>query len=154
MIPIVFPLVAGPAAFTTLLSLCSMHATINILIALVLNLVWVYVVLSMTSRIEKLLGKSGIYIARKFFGVILLAVSVGMCVSNVTKFISLADDECQGAKDETKQVYVIAPGLATDSVCAGCDTIAAYCIKVKGAPADTAAIATTGNQGAPSASAD
>ena len=68
MIPIVFPLVAGPASFTTLLSLCSMHSTINILIALALNLVWVYIVLSMTSRIERLLGKSGIYIARKFFG--------------------------------------------------------------------------------------
>lgn len=87
LIPIVFPLIAGPAAFTTLLSLCSMNATINILIALALNLAWVYIVLSMTSRIEKLLGKAGIYIARKFFGIILLAVSVGMCVSNVTKFI-------------------------------------------------------------------
>lgn len=92
LIPIVFPLIAGPASFTTLLSLCSINATINILIALALNLVWVFLVLSMTSQIERLLGKGGIYIARKFFGIILLAVSVGMCVSNVAKFIDNLDE--------------------------------------------------------------
>lgn len=154
MIPIVFPLVAGPAAFTTLLSLCSMHATINILIALVLNLVWVYIVLSMTSRIEKLLGKSGIYIARKFFGVILLAVSVGMCVSNVTKFISLADDECESPKEEVKQVYVLAPEAVADSTGVACDTIATYYIKVSGTPADTVAIGNAAGGNAPAPSAD
>lgn len=117
MIPIVFPLVAGPAAFTTLLSLCSMNASINILIALALNLLWVYIVLSMTSRIEKLLGKSGIYIARKFFGIILLAVSVGMCVSNVTKFISKSNDENKEAEQQTtkEEIYIIAPQAANDS---------------------------------------
>lgn len=102
LIPIVFPLIAGPASFTTLLSLCSINATINILIALALNLVWVFLVLSMTSRIEKLLGKGGIYIARKFFGIILLAVSVGMCVSNVAKFVANLDDARK--ENETKEI--------------------------------------------------
>ena len=124
MIPIVFPLVAGPASFTTLLSLCSMHSTINILIALALNLVWVYIVLSMTSRIERLLGKSGIYIARKFFGVILLAVSVGMCVSNVTKFISVAGEENNCDKPaKAEEVYLISPRSVNDTVTADGDTL-------------------------------
>lgn len=105
LIPIVFPLIAGPASFTTLLSLCSMIATINILIALALNLVWVYLVLSMTGRIEKLLGKAGIYIARKFFGIILLAVSVGMCVSNVTILVSnLEEAKNENAGETTEMV--------------------------------------------------
>lgn len=103
LIPIVFPLIAGPASFTTLLSLSSMNATINILIAILLNLVWVYLVLSMTSRIEKLLGKGGIYIARKFFGIILLAVSVGMCVSNVAIFISNMDKQNESVEQKTEK---------------------------------------------------
>lgn len=107
LIPIVFPLIAGPASFTTLLSLCSLNATINILIAVALNMVWVYLVLSMTSRIEKLLGKSGIYIARKFFGIILLAVSVGMCVSNVATLISKTSfNNSQAAEEEKAKVVV------------------------------------------------
>lgn len=130
MIPIVFPLVAGPASFTTLLSLCSMHSTINILIALALNLVWVYIVLSMTSRIERLLGKSGIYIARKFFGVILLAVSVGMCVSNVTKFISVAGEENNCDKPvKAEEVYLISPRSVNDTVTADGDTLLVYKIE-------------------------
>ena len=130
MIPIVFPLVAGPASFTTLLSLCSMHSTINILIALALNLVWVYIVLSMTSRIERLLGKSGIYIARKFFGVILLAVSVGMCVSNVTKIISVAGEENNCDKPaKAEEVYLISPRSVNDTVTADGDTLLVYKIE-------------------------
>ena len=76
LIPLVFPLLAGPGSFTTLLSLRAEFSAVNIIIALVLNMVWVFIVLSMTNRIEHLLGKGGIYMLRKFFGIILLAISV------------------------------------------------------------------------------
>ena len=76
LVPLVFPLLAGAGAFTTLLSLRAEYASINIIIALVLNMIWVYFVVSMTGRVERFLGKGGIYIIRKFFGIILLAISV------------------------------------------------------------------------------
>ena len=65
LVPLVFPLLAGAGTFTTLVTLRAEYATINILIALVLNMVWVYFVLKMTDRIERFLGKGGIYIMRK-----------------------------------------------------------------------------------------
>ena len=82
--PLVFPLLAGAGAFTTLLSLRAEYASINIVIALVLNMVWVYIVVSMTGRIERFLGKGGIYIIRKFFGIILLAISVKLFMANIS----------------------------------------------------------------------
>ena len=72
LVPLVFPLLAGAGAFTTLLSLRAEYASINIIIALVLNMIWVYFVVSMTGRVERFLGKGGIYIIRKFFGIILI----------------------------------------------------------------------------------
>jgi len=83
IIPIAFPLIAGPGSFTTLLSLRAEYATENIIIALVLNLIFVYVVLKSTSRIEKLIGEGGIYILRKFFGIILLAIAVKLFTTNI-----------------------------------------------------------------------
>ena len=85
--PLVFPLLAGAGSFTTLLSLRAEYATINIVIALLLNMVWVYIVLKMTDRIERLLGKGGIYIIRKFFGIILLAISARLFTANLTSLI-------------------------------------------------------------------
>ena len=87
LVPLVFPLLAGAGSFTTLLSLRAEYATVNILLALVLNMVWVFVVLKMTDRIERLLGKGGIYIIRKFFGIILLAISVRLFTANLTLLI-------------------------------------------------------------------
>lgn len=55
--PLVFPLLAGAGAFTTLLSLRAEYASVNIIIALVLNMIWVYFVVSMTGRVERFLGK-------------------------------------------------------------------------------------------------
>ena len=60
LVPLVFPLLAGAGAFTTLLSLRSEYAPVNIVVALILNMVWVYVVLKLTDRIERFLGKGGI----------------------------------------------------------------------------------------------
>ena len=83
LVPLVFPLLAGPASFTTLLSLHAEYYSINILLAVLLNMVWVYFVVSSTERIEKFLGKSGIYIMRKTFGIILLAIAVKLFVTNI-----------------------------------------------------------------------
>ena len=84
LVPLVFPLLAGAGAFTTLLSLKAEYADVNIVLALVLNMVWVFVVVSMTGRIERFLGKGGIYIIRKFFGIILLAISVKLFMANIS----------------------------------------------------------------------
>ncbi|WP_321426118.1 MarC family protein [uncultured Bacteroides sp.] len=88
LVPLVFPLLAGAGAFTTLLSLRAQYASINIMTALALNMVWVYIVLRMTSKIEKMLGKGGIYVVRKFFGIILLAISVKLFTANFTSLIA------------------------------------------------------------------
>lgn len=83
IVPLAFPLIAGPGSFTTLLSLRAEYGIENIILATVLNLVFVYLVLKSTSRIEKLIGEGGIYILRKFFGIILLAISVKLFTSNI-----------------------------------------------------------------------
>lgn len=83
IVPLAFPLIAGPGSFTTLLSLRAEYATENIIIALVLNLMFVYLVVRSTSKIEKFFGEGGIYIFRKFFGIILLAISVKLFTTNI-----------------------------------------------------------------------
>lgn len=83
IVPIAFPLIAGPGSFTTLLSLRAEYAMVNIIIALVMNIVFVYFVLRSTSRIEKIIGEGGIYILRKFFGIILLAIAVKLFAFNI-----------------------------------------------------------------------
>ncbi len=88
IVPIAFPLVAGPASFTTLLSIRAEFATENIMVALVLNLIFVYFVLSSTGKIEKMIGKGGIYIMRKFFGIILLAISVKLFTTNIGNLLN------------------------------------------------------------------
>ena len=87
LVPLVFPLLAGPGAFTTLLSLKAEFASINILLGLTANMIWVYIVLKITHKIQRILGESGIFIIRKFFGVILLAISVKLITSNISILI-------------------------------------------------------------------
>lgn len=84
LVPLVFPLLAGAGSFTTLLSHRAEYASMNIIVALVLNMLWVYFVVRMTRKVEKVLGKGGIYLIRKFFGIILLAISVKLFMSNIT----------------------------------------------------------------------
>ena len=83
IVPLAFPLVAGPASFTTILSIRAEYAIENILIAIIMNLIFVYIVLRMTEKIEKLIGKGGIYIMRKFFGIILLAIAMKLFMWNI-----------------------------------------------------------------------
>lgn len=83
MVPIVFPLLAGPATFTALLSMRAEFNVIEIIIGLLLNMVIVWIVLSKLYAVEKLIGKSGVYVLRKFFGIILMAISVKLFTSNL-----------------------------------------------------------------------
>jgi len=75
-------LVAGAGSITSLLSLKAEYETVNILIALIVNLIIVYIVLKATKLIEKALGETGIHILRKIFGIILLAISVKLFLTN------------------------------------------------------------------------
>ena len=84
LVPLVFPLLAGAGSFTTLLSLRAEYASVNIIVASILNMLWVYFVVRMTRKVERVLGKGGIYLIRKFFGIILLAISVKLFMSNIT----------------------------------------------------------------------
>ncbi|MBL4939593.1 MAG: MarC family protein [Lutibacter sp.] len=80
--PIAFPLIAGPGSLTSILSLRAEYATVNIIIAIIINIFFMYIVLKTSSKIEKLIGENGIRIIRKIFGVILLAISVKLFATN------------------------------------------------------------------------
>ena len=83
IVPIAFPLIAGAGTMTTLLSLRSQFHSLNIVIAIVLNIIVVYIVLKSSSKIEKMLGKNGLGVIRKAFGVVLLAIAVKLFAANV-----------------------------------------------------------------------
>jgi len=87
IIPVIFPLLAGPGAFTTLIALKAEFSSIVIMTALTLNMIIVFFVLQNVYLVEKLIGKGGIYVLRKFFGIILLAISVKLFVSNITSLL-------------------------------------------------------------------
>jgi multiple antibiotic resistance protein len=76
VMPLAFPLLAGTGTLTTLLSLRAEYSLLSILIAIVINIIVVYVVLQNISRLEKLLGVGGVSILRKVFGIVLLAIAV------------------------------------------------------------------------------
>ena len=84
--PLAFPLIAGPGSLTTLLSLKSEFHTENIIIAVVVNVIVIFIVLKTSARIERLIGQNGINIIRKVFGVVLLAIAVKLFTSNI-KFL-------------------------------------------------------------------
>ena len=81
--PLAFPLIAGPGSLTTFLSIKSEYSTENIIIAIILNVIFIFVVLKTSKKIEKILGPNGIQIIRKVFGVVLLAISVKLFTSNI-----------------------------------------------------------------------
>jgi multiple antibiotic resistance protein len=82
IVPIAFPLIAGAGSITTILSLKAEYQTINILIALVINMIIVYMVLRLTSFFERILGPVGLHILKKMFGIILLSIAVKLFISN------------------------------------------------------------------------
>ena len=82
IVPLAFPLIAGAGTMTTLLSLRAEYEIQNILVGVILNMIFVYIVLKNTLKIEKLIGHSGLNVLRKAFGVILLAIAVKLFRSN------------------------------------------------------------------------
>ena len=84
IVPLAFPVIVGAGTLTTLLSLRAAYALPNVLIGMVLNLLFVYVVLKTSGWIEKKLGHSGTDVLRKVFGVILLAIAIKLFTQNVT----------------------------------------------------------------------
>jgi len=83
IVPLAFPLIAGAGVMTTILSLRAEFKTINIVIAILLNICLVYLVLKSSGKIEKIIGSNGLGVIRKVFGVILLAIAVKLFASNV-----------------------------------------------------------------------
>lgn len=83
IVPIAFPLIAGAGTLTSLLSLRAEYYVENIIVAIILNIIFVYLVLKSSARIEKVLGKNGVSIIRKVFGVILLAIAVKLFATNI-----------------------------------------------------------------------
>ena len=90
IVPVAFPLIAGPGAITALLSLRAEYATVNILIGLLLNIVIDYVVIRMLKKLQKWLGDEVVYVLRKFFGVILLAIALKLFAGNIAVVIKNA----------------------------------------------------------------
>jgi len=80
--PIAFPLIAGAGSLTTIVSLKAEYQTINILIALILNMIIVYLVLRVTALFERILGPGGLHILKKIFGIILLSIAIKLFLSN------------------------------------------------------------------------
>ena len=88
IVPITFPLIAGAGTMTSLLSLRAEYYVENIIIAILINIVFVYIVLKSSGKIEKLLGKNGLNIIRKVFGVILLAIAVQLFATNINALLN------------------------------------------------------------------
>jgi len=83
VVPLAFPLIAGAGTMTTILSLRAEYYAINIIIAIIINMIFVYIVLKSSKKIERLLGKGGINVVRKIFGVILMAIAVKLFAANI-----------------------------------------------------------------------
>lgn len=86
VVPIAFPLIAGSGTLTTIMSLKANYYDINIFIAILINLVVIYIVLKSLKWLEQVIGPSGLIVIRKFFGVILLAIAVKIFGTNLQNF--------------------------------------------------------------------
>jgi multiple antibiotic resistance protein len=83
IVPIAFPIIAGSGTLTTVMSIKSLYHQYNILIAILINLIIIYIALQSLNWLERKLGPSGILVIRKFFGVILIAIAVKMFRTNM-----------------------------------------------------------------------
>ena len=85
--PVVFPLIAGAGALTTMLAIRTQFSQINLISAIVANMFCVFAILRLTEKLEKLLSAGMLYMLKKFFGIILLAISIKLFTSNITSLI-------------------------------------------------------------------
>ena len=86
--PLAFPLIAGPGSLTTLLSLRAEFRIENIIVAVLFNVLIIYIVLKTSAKIERIIGQNGINIIRKVFGVILLAIAVKLFAHNIKALLA------------------------------------------------------------------
>jgi multiple antibiotic resistance protein len=82
IVPLAFPLIAGAGSLTTILTLKSEYTQTNILIGIVINLIFVYLVLKSSAWLEKRIGEAGISVLRKLFGIILLSIAIKIFKTN------------------------------------------------------------------------
>jgi multiple antibiotic resistance protein len=87
IVPLAFPMIAGAGTMTSLLSLRAEYQVLNIIIAIIINIIFVYIVLKSSKHIDRFLGSSGINIIRKVFGIVLLAIAVKLFTSNIGQLI-------------------------------------------------------------------
>jgi len=87
IIPLAFPMIAGAGTMTSLLSLRAEYHVSNIIIAIVVNIIFVYIILKTSTMIQRILGKSGINIVRKVFGIVLMAIAVKLFTSNIGQLL-------------------------------------------------------------------
>lgn len=85
VVPIAFPLIAGAGTLTSILALRAEYHVENIIVAIIINIIFVYVVLKSSTKIERILGKNGLSVIRKVFGVILLAIAVKLFATNINQ---------------------------------------------------------------------
>lgn len=88
IVPLAFPLVAGAASLAVIIAAADKYHIENVIVAILINLLVVYVVLKYSNQIEKMLGKQGITVLRKVFGIILLAIAVQMFLPNVREIFN------------------------------------------------------------------
>jgi multiple antibiotic resistance protein len=89
IVPIAFPIIAGAGTLTSILSLRAEYDLANLIVAIIVNIIIVYVVLKSSKRIERVLGPSGIGVIRKIFGVVLMAIAVKLFAGNVQQLFVL-----------------------------------------------------------------
>lgn len=82
IVPLAFPMIVGAGTMTTLLSLRSQFAIQNIIVAIVINVVVIYLVIKNSSWIEKFIGDHGLVVMRKAFGIFLLAIAIKLIRAN------------------------------------------------------------------------
>ena len=88
IVPLAFPMYAGPGAFTALLSITAEYSTINLVISVTLNTILLFCVLKGTNWLNKYLGQTSLYILRKFFGIIVLAIACKLMFANLAMVFS------------------------------------------------------------------
>ena len=88
IVPIAFPLIAGAGTLTSILSLRAEYHVENIIVAIIINVIFVYIVLKSSAKIERILGKNGLNIIRKVFGVILMAIAVKLFATNINELMA------------------------------------------------------------------
>ena len=88
LVPVVFPLFIGAGVLTTLLSIRSQYADINVLLGAFFNCVMIYCTIKLSRMLKKYISQTAIYVIKKFFGMVLLAISVKLFITNITLLIS------------------------------------------------------------------